>query len=83
MEGQEDEIREETRSMARGGDEMEERLDELGEGIQTARSKSRLTEEQAAPGDLSGDWEDEASGAQQGEDAPDAFDDPEGEDDDR
>jgi TolA-binding protein len=75
---QEEKLRDATSDMARGGDEMEHRLDELENHIDDA--KSTATQRQDAPEqtrgledaeEVAGDWEGESSGAQQGDDAED------------
>jgi TolA-binding protein len=74
----EEKLRDATSDMARGGDEMEHRLDKLEDDIDDARSTA--TQRQDAPEqtrgiedveDVAGDWEGESSGAQQGDDAED------------
>jgi len=70
----EDEPREAAGEMERDADEMEEQLDELGDEIDEAESAAERRPEAGSDllGDVAGDWEDEASGAQQGDDAVDA-----------
>lgn len=85
-ERREDEIDDATQQMARGGDQMEERLDQLGDDIDEAKSVAaqrpdsphkrqpagEKTPESEAEGDeVAGDWQGESSGAEQGEDAED------------
>jgi hypothetical protein len=66
--------------MQRGADELEERLDHLGEDIDDARRELRARQEDADIGeDVAGDWEDTDDDT--GGDDPTAFDDPEDVDD--
>jgi len=51
---------------------MEERLDELGEEIDEAKHLADERREEANPGAVAGDWEGEATGSHQGDDAEDA-----------
>jgi uncharacterized protein involved in exopolysaccharide biosynthesis len=74
----EDEVEETARGMARGAEELEERLGHLGDQIEDAKTKAADRREDAGIEDAAGDWEEESSGAQQGDDAQD-FDDPEAE----
>ena len=69
----EDEIRDQLHGMEREQRDMEEQLSDLEGGIDEAKStaKQRQDAPEQAP---AGDWEDEAAGAQQGEDAEDAVD---------
>ena len=62
------------RDLERGADEMEEGLDKLQHGIDTAQERAAEARERANPDAVAGDWEDEATGAQQGDDAVDAED---------
>lgn len=70
----EQEIREQTGEMAHTADEMEHEIEELGSDIQDARKTA--AQRQDAPdepvGEVAGDWEGEASGADQGDDATDS-----------
>jgi len=70
-EAQERAIREETANMDSTADRMDERLDELGGDIQDA--KRAAAQRQDAPDEppVAGDWEGEAAGADQGDDAMD------------
>ncbi len=80
--GEEQAVREQTTEMARTADGMEERIDELGGEIDDA--KKTAAQRQDAPdatvdadepaGQVAGDWEGEASGADQGDDATDSGD---------
>ena len=81
-ERQEEEIRDANQDLARSGEEMEHRLDQLEGDIEEAKEvsaqrqdapeKAREPDGSEAEGDdAAGDWEGEASGAQQGEDAED------------
>jgi t-SNARE complex subunit (syntaxin) len=60
--------------MEQDADRMEERVEELGEHIEEAEQAAARRPEADSDilGDVAGDWEDEASGADQGEDAVDA-----------
>ena len=55
------------------GDDMEARLDQLGDHIDTAKARAAEQDEIAHPDTIAGDWEDESSGAHQGDDAEEAF----------
>jgi len=74
------EIKEPISDMERGSDEMEHRLDQLGDDIadarKTADQRQDAPSEKDGPdaGETAGDWEGEAAGASQGEDAEDAED---------
>ena len=70
----EERIREAEQEMERDAEEMEEQLEDLGEDIEGAEqaAANRPEADSDFVGDVAGDWEDEASGAQQGEDAVDA-----------
>ena len=57
----------------RTADDMEARLDELGDHIDTAKARAAEQDEVAHPAGIAGDWEDESSGAHQGDDAEEAF----------
>ncbi len=65
-------VREDTTAMAREGDRMEERLEDLEDDIETARKTA--AQRQDAPDDevVAGDWEGQASGADHGDDATDS-----------
>jgi hypothetical protein len=62
----------------RTGDDMEARLDQLGEHIEEAKGKQREAAAKADPDAVAGDFEGENEGAQQSRDASE-FDDPEAE----
>ena len=66
------------RAGERTDDDMEARLDQLGDHIGDAKTKAAEQDEVAHPAGVAGDWEDESSGAHQGDDAEGAFDDAEG-----
>ena len=70
----EDGPREAADEMEREADQMEEQLDELGDEIDEAEAAAERRPEAGSDllGDVAGDWEDEAAGAQQGDDAVDA-----------
>ena len=80
--GEEQAVREQTSEMAQTAEGMEERIDELGGDISDA--KKVAAQRQDAPdetvgadepaGQVAGDWEGEASGADQGDDATDSGD---------
>ncbi len=59
--------------MERNAAEMEHDLGKLDEGIDAAKDAASKRPEAGsdAIGDVAGDWEDEATGSQQGEDAED------------
>ena len=65
-------IREQTSEMARTADRMEGEIDELGGDI--ADAKKTAAQRQDAPDEepVAGDWEGEAAGADQGDDATDS-----------
>ena len=60
--------------MEQGGDEMEKKLGEFDEQIDDAKKAADNRPEAGsdAIADVAGDWEDEAAGADQGDDATDA-----------
>jgi hypothetical protein len=58
----------------RTADDMEARLDRLGDHIDDAKVRAAEQDEVAHPDGIAGDWQDESSGAHQGDDAPEAFD---------
>src|SRR5829696_5067034 len=58
--------------LERGAEEMEEGLGKLQGSIDTAHERADEQRERAQPEEVAGDWEDESSGAQQGDDAEDA-----------
>ena len=64
-------VREHTSEMNRTADRMEDRIDELGGDI--ADAKRTAAQRQDAPDEppVAGDWEGEAAGADQGDDATD------------
>jgi hypothetical protein len=63
------------RDLARSGDELEERIDQLDEHIDDSKRELRARREDSDPGeDLAGDWEDTEDDA--GGEDPAAFDDP-------
>jgi hypothetical protein len=68
--------RDPARAGERTADDMEARLDELGEHIDTAKARAAEQDEVAHPDGIAGDWQDESAGSHQGDDAPEAFDDP-------
>ena len=80
----EQEVREQTTEMAREGDKMENRLEELGDDIKDAKrtAAQRQDAPDATPGEsaddpvgqTAGDWEGESVGADQGDDATDDVD---------
>ena len=80
--GEEQAVREQTGEMAKTADGMEERIDELGGDIddakKTAAQRQDAPDETTGPdepaGQVAGDWEGEASGADQGDDATDSGD---------
>jgi hypothetical protein len=67
-------IRDVVRHMARDADAMDKELEHLDSHISDAEKAAENRPEAGsdALADAAGDWEDEASGAQQGEDAVDA-----------
>jgi hypothetical protein len=73
-------IREETSEMAQTADRMEQQVDELGDDIdeakKTAAQRQDAPDETVGPdepaGQVAGDWEGEAAGADQGDDATDS-----------
>ena len=86
-ERREGEIKDATQEMARGGEHMEERLDELESDIQDAKKTAaqrqdapekardaQPPEAEAEGDDVAGDWQGESSGSGHGEDAEDAAD---------
>ena len=66
------EIRDQTRELAQEGDQMEERLDELSGDIADAKKTANDRQDAPSTTGVAGDWESEATGASQGEDAEDA-----------
>ena len=60
--------------MERGGDDMEAKLEKLDDHIDEAHKAADNRPEAGSDvlGDVAGDWEDEAAGADQGDDATDA-----------
>ena len=66
--------REAAQEMERDAERMDEELDRLGEHIDEAEKAAANRPEAGSDviEDVAGDWEDEASGADQGEDAVDA-----------
>ncbi len=68
----------EERTPERTGDDMESKLDQLGEHIDEAKGKQREAARKADPDAVAGDFEGENEGAQQSRDAAE-FDDPEAE----
>ena len=60
--------------MARDAEQMEQKIDDLDESIDDAEKAAAQRPEADSDllGDVAGDWEEEAEGAQQGEDAVDA-----------
>lgn len=66
-------VREEADEMAQAGDRMEKRLDGLDEDIDEAKTVAAQRQDAPDPTDeVAGDWEGEASGAGQGDDATDS-----------
>ena len=67
-------VREQATEMSRTADRMEDRIDELGDDI--AGAKRTAAQRQDAPEEppVAGDWEGEAAGADQGDDATDSGD---------
>ena len=59
------------RAMERSGDEMEQHLDEVSEHIDEAKELAANPTNEPDDG-VAGDWEGEATGSSQGEDAEDA-----------
>ena len=74
--GEEHAVREQTTEMARTADGMEERIDELGGDIDDAKRTAAQRQDAPDPkhNEVAGDWEGEASGADQGDDATDSGD---------
>jgi len=66
-------VRRAAREMDRDGARMEHELERLGEHIDEAQAAKEKRPEAGsdAIADVAGDWEDEAMGSQQGEDAED------------
>ncbi len=60
------------RGLEREADEMEEGLERLQGGIDSAHEKADQQAERARPEGVAGDWQDESAGAQQGDDPQDA-----------
>jgi|1186.fasta_scaffold134470_2 hypothetical protein len=68
------------RGLEHDADELDERIDKLGDHIEDARRKAQPRAEEAAPiEDAAGDWEDTEPVDSTGEDAS-GFDDPEADD---
>ena len=67
-----DDVQEPLQDLERGERQMEQRLEHLEEDIEDA--KKTAAQRQDAPDDdvVAGDWEGEATGSSQGEDAEDA-----------
>ena len=67
-------VRDQTAEMGHTADEMEQRIDDLGGDIEDAKKTAQ--QRQDAPdepvGEVAGDWEGEAAGADQGDDATDS-----------
>ena len=74
--GEEQAVREQTTDMDRTAAGMEERIDELGGDIQDAKKTAAQRQDAPDPKDneVAGDWEGEAAGADQGDDATDSGD---------
>ena len=70
---QEEEAKRVAGEMERSGDQMEHELQRLDSHIDEAKDAASKRQEAGsdALADATGDWEDEATGAQQGEDAED------------
>ncbi len=68
------------RALRSDADDLEERIDSLGEHVDESREKLRARQEDADVDELAGDWEDTDDDA--GGEDPSAFDDPESDDDD-
>lgn len=66
--------REKADEMEQDADRMEDRIDELDGDISDAKKAADNRPEAGSDviGDVAGDWEDEAAGADQGDDATDA-----------
>ena len=74
-------VREETGGLAKEGDRMEERLDGLDDSIDEAKKVAAQRQDAPDPkNQVAGDWEGEASGADQGDDATDSGDVEDGDD---
>ena len=71
----EDQVEEALAEPERTGDELEGRLGDLQEDIDEAKAQASTRREDAEPDLIAGDWEDESSGAHQGDD-PSELDDP-------
>ena len=71
---EEERVDEAAQSMEKDADEMQHDLDELEGDIEDAKSaaKQRPEADSDLLGDVAGDWEDEAAGADHGDDATDA-----------
>ena len=67
--------RDPARAGERTADDMEARLDELGDHIGDAKRKAAEQDEVAHPDGVAGDWSEESAGAHQGRDATAAVDD--------
>ena len=74
--GEEQAVREQATDMAKTADGMEERIDELGGEIEDAKKTAAQRQDAPDPKDdvVAGDWEGEAAGADQGDDATDSGD---------
>ena len=68
---QEQAIREETSDMESTAGRMDERLDQLGDDIKDAKQTARQRQDAPDEPPVAGDWEGEATGADQGDDATD------------
>ena len=71
---EEERVEEAAASMERDADEMQHDLDKLEDDIDDAKAAKdkRPEADSDIVGDVAGDWEDEATGASQGEDAEDS-----------
>ena len=70
------------RGLRRDADELDERIDRLGDHIDEARRQAQARQEEGRPfEDAAGDWEDTEPAESTGED-PAAFDDPDDDEDD-
>lgn len=59
-------VRDETADMAHTADDMDERLDELGDDIEDARRTAERRQDAPDEELIAGDWEDASAGAHQG-----------------
>ncbi len=66
--------RDPARAGERTADDMEARLDQLGDHIDDAKARAAEQDAVAHPDGIAGNWQDESAGAHQGDDAPEAFD---------